>query len=371
MRRLPRAVLAPLLGASMCLVFATASAQDWDPAAFAELLGAAEDDYVAGNYAGAADKYARLRTSLQGALSSGAIDARQEDAAREALAVITYQLGRSQQETGACDAAGETYAALETQQDLSASVRVKLPARLGEARLCAASKALDQGQLDEGWTRLSGAATALSSASSEAIARELDAKQASELESALTRSRSELDALEARYLTARTEAARGALATGDCSGASAQLAALESTHAEREEVATLRTDVAACDDGPTFEEVEPWLAIGLMGVGGALLVTTVVLEIAIADDVDAYPRERERCLSGTSVACSGALELSDDIRTQQIVTGTLIGVGLVALGGGLAWYLLSSDDDAADASEVMLAPSVGRHGGQLELTVRF
>lgn len=115
----------------------------------------------------------------------------------------------------------------------------------------------------------------------------------------------------------------------------------------------------------------PWLAIGLMGVGGALLVTTVVLEIAIADDVDAYPRERERCLSGTSVACSRALELSDDIRTQQIVTGTLIGVGLVALGGGLAWYLLLSDDDAADASEVMLAPSVGRHSGQLELTVRF
>ncbi|MCB9538567.1 MAG: PEGA domain-containing protein [Myxococcales bacterium] len=82
-----------------------------------------------------------------------------------------------------------------------------------------------------------------------------------------------------------------------------------------------------------------WMPWAVVGVGGAVTVTGAVLlaqAFGAADDRDALLSE------GGSV--DEARGLDDDARLYQGLGWAGVGVGLVAVGGGLAWWLLDDED---------------------------
>ncbi len=89
----------------------------------------------------------------------------------------------------------------------------------------------------------------------------------------------------------------------------------------------------------TPDEDAAWMPWAVVGVGGAVTVTGAVLlaqAVGAADDRDALLRE------GGSV--DEAQGLDDDARLYQTLGWAGVGVGLAAVGAGLAWWLLDDED---------------------------
>ncbi len=118
------------------------------------------------------------------------------------------------------------------------------------------------------------------------------------------------------------------------------------TLAAKSKAAVAKKTTAAPD--ASSSSVAPWI---LGGIGAAGLVTFGVLELVAQGE---YSDMKDGC--GATRSCTDG-ELSP-IRTKFVAAGVALGVGVVALGSGITWKLLESDQ-TKDRASLQLAPTSG------------
>jgi tetratricopeptide (TPR) repeat protein len=104
------------------------------------------------------------------------------------------------------------------------------------------------------------------------------------------------------------------------------------------------------------------------GAGGAMAIVGAILWPVglgkVSDAEDACPN-RQNCPKNIA-------EAGNSGRTQATVGGVLVGVGVAALAGGLAWQLgFNHAKKVETATALHVAPSVGPGGATLSLSGRF
>jgi hypothetical protein len=139
-----------------------------------------------------------------------------------------------------------------------------------------------------------------------------------------------------------------------------------------------RADIAACRRrNPSGEAVAAeedggsrtnWLPWALVGVGGTALLAALVVDISSADDRDELEELQAQCAEGPCDEAR-ANQLSDDVDGQALAVGILLGVAVVA--GGVATWLLLTEDDEEPAPAAQLLPVLGADRAGLGLWVRF
>ncbi len=96
------------------------------------------------------------------------------------------------------------------------------------------------------------------------------------------------------------------------------------------------------DRRPTDDGAPRWLPWAVVGAGAAVAGTGAFFVTRAFDAQD----ERDAAIEdGGSVEDARAAD--DDARTFQTIGWIGVGVGVAAIGGGLAWWLLDDDGDAA------------------------
>jgi hypothetical protein len=99
--------------------------------------------------------------------------------------------------------------------------------------------------------------------------------------------------------------------------------------------------------------IAPWLVVG---AGGALVLTGTIFYIIGAGNVsDAETQCSNRSSCPQSIADKG-----NSGRSQETVGGIMLGVGLAAVGGGLAWFFLTKGKEPAPkTTSSMIFPTFG------------
>lgn len=343
----------------------------WDPAQFVTLLTSATESYNSQNYTQALEQYQQLAALLDEAISKNEIPAEQLPRAEQAREDIRYQIGRSQQQLEQCAEADATFSTLQGSEKLSDSARKKLTIRLVETQLCLGEQSLaaepvsfpqTQTHLTEADARLAVAATA---------SADFSAEQKQELSEAQTRREALGQARTERYVTSVQQSTQ----SGDCSAAQAQIAGAPAAGVDP---AALTDAQVAFDDACGEAAILEYMPFVAMGVGGALILTGILIDATAADDVDEFIVARDACTAGDGSACPRALDLANDVESSRNTSIGLFAAGVAVAAGGVVWWLLTSDvlggDDEApetEAGDVSLLPSVGPEGAHLGLQLTW
>ncbi len=109
----------------------------------------------------------------------------------------------------------------------------------------------------------------------------------------------------------------------------------------------------------------------LMGIGGAMVTTAIIMEMVNAGDGDDFETAHGACVNGDGSQCPVANELADDISGQQGATITLVSLGLVTAGAGAAWWWFVNAEEESTDTAIALLPVVHNSGFNVALAVRW
>jgi hypothetical protein len=100
----------------------------------------------------------------------------------------------------------------------------------------------------------------------------------------------------------------------------------------------------------------PWIVVG---IGGAAIVTGVILLVVGAGDVSTA---QSLCNGGRSCPTSSDADQGNTGRTLETVGGIALGVGGAAVVGGLVWHFLEPTGPASPAAHLVPVVSPGYAG---------
>jgi len=307
---------------------------------------------------------------LKEALASSAVPEAQQERASEALLVIGYQLARCHQQTKDCQSAADVYSELLATTGLTDGLMVKFTVRAAEARVCMAENAVKAGDAQLARAHLDTVSQLLSGVVGIPLDEVLSEELAADLETVQNETLAKQETLDAQRKGLLVASTEELIRSKECVGAETALTKLPGEDIDQAELTRLRGELdVACppeSEGPDMT----YVALGAAGLGGALLLTAVVLEIAGAGDIDDFDSARGKCLGGNPASCQTALNLKDDIESQQVTTSVLVGVGVAAAAGGVIWWLMIDGEESEDA-QVMLAPTLGPDSVGTQLTLRW
>ena len=316
----------------------------WDPASFAQTLGEAQADYQGAKFGAALQRYSALESELTAALSAGEIPDDQKERALMALDVIRYQIGRCHQNENHCHEAHDAFLSFGDFSALNPELRTKLQVRLSEVHMCLAEEALASGDL----------ALALNESEEASKLTQLvvlDESSDPQFSVSLATTRSKQDEIGQSVIAQVGSVVHQKLDAEDCEAARSKIVwaknDLNLDTAKLEEETTIR-----CPVPPSWTAYAP---IALMGTGGVLGLTAVILEVANSADVSELDDARDACLAGLTTHCEHALDLASAVDSQRTTTGVLVGLGVATAGAGLVWWLLQ--DDPGEAASLSILPS--------------
>ncbi|MCK6552599.1 hypothetical protein L6R52_42625, partial [Myxococcota bacterium] len=126
-----------------------------------------------------------------------------------------------------------------------------------------------------------------------------------------------------------------------------------------------RASRAEADRGPG---IAPWIVVGS---GGAAIVTGGVLWLVQSSRLSSLDDKIAQTDASGLIVGTTPSEVSSEvsgINTLRVVSGVLVGVGVAAAGGGLAWWLFGG---SGSAPSVAVAPIVGAGGTGLGVSGTF
>lgn len=361
-RRMLTVLLAACLVLSVALRPALAQDVEWSFERYGELVGTGEAAFDAANYNEAVERYREAHALLEAALRAGQIPADATAQASVELTLLEYKLAVALQRDAQCEAALEAFEHLAASPEVPEVLAPALPVRIAEAGACAVAAHLDQQDVAAAEATLERVDASLQAHPIGSPSGDL-AEEASAAEATLQAQR---ERITQAVVQESVDEARAATAAGRCAEAEEHIARVEAHAPTDPVIATLRGELdAQC--GLTVHDWAPWV---VTGVGGVLLITGLALESSFDSDVDDFHDARDECRSGNIAACDEALELADDLEARQPVPTVLMVTGTLAIGGGVAWWLLTHVFEiGGDAPGDALAPTptfgVGAHGAHV------
>lgn len=387
-----RTVLGAAVLAALIVLLPARAMADWDVQTFVKLRDEAQQLYDRDDFDDALPRYRVLESMIRAALDADEIPPSQQQAAREALEVVRYQVGRSQQGLDDCASALATYLALATDAATEV-IQVRVAARIPETRLCLAAHALARDDAETALRHARDAARNVAVLPDPAPLASEDAALLAEVSDAAATT---LADLHEQVLHLRTEAARAELKAQRCEPARAAVErvrelAIESDtlqHADQLAhdtealcqalAARAEADAAAAAAATATARTDPGLDLPpgplvLLAVGAATLVADAVFEgVVAADHLDQLERARSDCRT-SGLRCDQVLSLTDSIETDQAVSIALLAGGGALLIGGATWWILDAtladDADPGSTATGFLAPRPG--GALVGLTLRL
>lgn len=332
---------------------ALASAE-WDPSAFVELLGTADQAFVEGRWEDAHKAYQQLDSELTESLATDEIPTEQRADARMAHSTIQYQLALTLLREHLCTEARDRFQVLLDVENVEVVVRIKLDARLGEALVCVASQQYAEGKTDQAVASADAAWVRLETIDPHRM--ETLGDEAPEVVTDVSAGVKGLAAALARPTAPR---ACGLVKVFDkLTG----LAVVDPSRSGTSEVAAVSASCA--EPVPPIDEGQSLGPLIVMGGGAALVAAFLLNEAILMGTSSDFQDARDECEAGVVSSCPQSMDLADELDSGAVLSGLLLGVGAAALGGGAAWWWF---DQPTTSDQPAISARVSPEGAMVSL----
>ena len=348
-----------------------AEAAPWNPKRFARMLKWADKAFTDARYAKAKEVYVEARAYLQSSLDAGEISDDQVERARLALGTIDYQLARTTQLASGCHEGYLAFKELRSTERLEFAVAVKVEVRMAETLLCRAQDRIKAGDWPRATADVDQAGSLLAAAGERRLHVALNEAQADDIRQSLQMTMDTLVAELNRYETwepANCDVARNVSRVADSLPTAVIIAGMDELRvatvqscAGKSNVGTGSVQAPPQKKAPEVQPIAerswgPWV---LMGVGGAALLGVGVNELRLVPTIGDFEDARDECASIGGSSCTQANIFATDVESGQVVSMALLGIGAVAIVGGVIWWLLDEPASEAPSTNTTLVPIEG------------